>query len=427
MVDVARPLEALDGLDRYPDVRVYVTDGPDLVGSVDIHNARRPVSEQRLRDEIAEALGLDLVQRAMRSALSPGNPRPPRLPPGIPVSIVVPTCGRKDDLRRCLASLFAQRTERPVEVIVVDNRPHSPATRDLLREFPTVRVVEEHRQGLSYARNAGFAAAAGDILVATDDDVIAPPDWLEKLVAPFARAEVMAVTGNVLPLELETESQVMFEAYGGLGKGFGRLEVGGDWFRRFRSSVPTWILGATANAAFRASVLEDEKIGMLDEALGAGTPTGCSEDTYLFYRILKQDHTLVYDPSAWVWHRHRDTMESLRQQLFAYSKGHVAYHLTTLMREGDRRALIRLGWSLPRRYAGRALSTLRGHSEYPLALLAVEIAGSCAGPFALWRSRGRVRRFGPGLRRERHSHRARGPNPESGTQPSPPPEASHAL
>ena len=43
----------------------------------------------------------------------------------------------------------------------------------------------------------------------------------------------------------------------------------------------------------------------MDEALGAGMPTGCSEDTYLFYKILKAGYTLVYEPSADVWHRHR--------------------------------------------------------------------------------------------------------------------------
>ena len=39
----------------------------------------------------------------------------------------------------------------------------------------------------------------------TDDDVWMPVDWLDRLVAPFRRSDVMAVTGNVLPAELETK------------------------------------------------------------------------------------------------------------------------------------------------------------------------------------------------------------------------------
>ena len=42
----------------------------------------------------------------------------------------------------------------------------------------------------------------------------------------------MAVTGHVLPVELETGAQCKFEAYGGLGKGFTRFEADGEWFRR---------------------------------------------------------------------------------------------------------------------------------------------------------------------------------------------------
>jgi len=218
-------------------------------------------------------------------------------------------------------------------------------------------------------------------------------------VAPFARGEVMAVTGHVLPRELDFPSQCLFEAYGGLGKGFTRFEVDGRWFRQRRGAVPTWNIGATANAAFRASLFADPAIGMLDEALGAGMPTGCSEDTYLFYKILKANHVIAYEPTAWVWHRHRRDAAALRQQIYCYSKGHVAYHLTTLVNDGDPRALIRLFYTLPRTFAKRAWVRLRGWSDYPLSLILLEMAGTVAGPLALWRSRRRVRRFGPGARR----------------------------
>jgi len=80
----------------------------------------------------------------------------------------------------------------------------------------------------------------GDIVVATDDDVSMPPDWLETLVAPFVRSDVMIVTGNVLPLELETPAQRLFELYGGLGRGSEPRIVNRDWFNQFKRSVPTW-------------------------------------------------------------------------------------------------------------------------------------------------------------------------------------------
>ena len=400
-VDLSEPLRAITDVGRYPRTRVFVKDEGILIGSVDIANSEGPISVPRLRDAIANGLAYVLMQRAVDRQIAIGPPA--RLSPDMSVSIVLPTCNRPDDLRHCLAALRAQRTERRMEIVVIDNRP-GPAspTPAVVREFDDVCLIEEPRPGLSYARNAGFAAATGDILIAIDDDVTVPEGWLERLVAPFARPEVMAVTGHVLPIELETNSQCQFEAYGGLGKGFTGFEVDGRWFRFLRVAVPTWNIGATANAAFRATIFSDPRIGVLDEALGAGTPTGCSEDTYLFYRILKAEHTIVYDPTAWVWHRHRRDDAALRHQIYSYSKGHVAYHLTTLMKDGDARALIRLGYSLPKTYLRRAWERLRGRSEYPLSLILTEVAGSLAGPWALWQSRRRVRRLGPGARPKPH-------------------------
>jgi GT2 family glycosyltransferase len=392
MVELSDPMRGIDDVASYPRTRVFVQDDGVLIGSTDIPNRRAAISETRLRRAIADGLAYPIMSRAIDKQLDPG--RATQLDRATSVSIVIPTCNRPDDLRRCLSALQAQDGFRRVEIVVVDNRPGAGATREVLREFPDVVAIEEQRPGLSYARNAGFVAAKGDLLVAIDDDVTVPTGWLERLVAPFARPEVMAVTGHVLPAELETESQCRFEAYGGLGKGYKRFEVDASWFRSMRAAVPTWHLGATANAAFRASVFLDPGIGLLDEALGAGMPTGCSEDTYLFYRLLKAGHTIVYEPSAWVWHRHRSDMAALKHQIYSYSKGHVAYHLTTLLRDRDPRALVRLGWSLPKVYFRRTYARLRSRSDYPLRLIVTELAGNLAGPWALWQARRRVRRLG---------------------------------
>ncbi|MGH3087469.1 MAG: glycosyltransferase family 2 protein, partial [Rubrobacteraceae bacterium] len=317
----------------------------------------------------------------------------------LPVSVVVATCDRPDDLRECLRSLTSQNTSRSVEVVVVDNHPASGLAPPVVAEFPGVALVDETRQGLAYARNKGFTASRGEVVIATDDDVAAPPDWLEKLVAPFARPEVMAATGNVLPLELETLAQRRFEEYGGLGRGFAPKEADGEWFTSFRDrAAPTWELGATANAAFRAGVFGHPEIGLMDEALGPGTSTGVGEDTYLFYKILKAGYAISYEPSAYVWHRHRREMSGLRGQIYNYSKGHVAYQLTTLLRDRDSRAvkdlLVRLPkWHL-KRLASYAKRLLLGGNRYPLSLTLLEIQGNIAGPWCLWKSRRRVRREG---------------------------------
>jgi hypothetical protein len=187
-VDIAQRVDPIVDVSGYSLTRVFVTDGGVLLGSVDVANARQPISATRLRDAVANGLSYTLMKRALEKQL--GLDRTADLPLDVSVSIVIPTCNRADDLRRCLQALRHVRTPRRCEIVVIDNRP-GPAspTPAVVRDFPDVRLIEEHRPGLSYARNAGFAAATGDILIAIDDDVVVSDGWLERLVAPFARPE----------------------------------------------------------------------------------------------------------------------------------------------------------------------------------------------------------------------------------------------
>ena len=399
LVDVSRPFPGLQDAEHHARARVLVTRDGRALADLVVPLRGRALSECRLHDAVAR----DLTRRFARRATEPKDlartldahvmgPAVP-LAPDVTASIVVATRNRPDGLRVCLRALAAQDSPRPVEIVVVDNDPASGATAPVVAEFPGVRLLNEPRQGLAYARNAGFLASRGELLVTTDDDVTMPPCWLEELLAPFARPEVAAVTGLVWPASLDEPAQRLFEAYGGLGRGLRPIEADPEWFRGFRiRAAPTWDLGATANAAMRASVLRE--IGMMDEALGPGTPTGCGEDTDLFYRILKRGHTLRYEPRACVRHHHRNTPPALRRQIYGYSKGHVAYNLTTLLRDGDRRAIVRLLLELPHGHLRRAWDRVRRRTEYPLWLLLLEIGGNLAGPWSLWRSRHRVRRLG---------------------------------
>jgi GT2 family glycosyltransferase len=414
-VDLCQCPRTLTDVADYPVTRVFVSRANRLLGHVEIANEHGTISSTRLHDAVVEHFNLKLLPESDTSSLNfvtaeiltilrrhymqtNGTSKSDtfgRLPVDIPVSIVIATYDRPNLLRKCLRSILGQETSRPVEIIVVDNHPASHLTPPVVAKFPEVVLVNEPRQGLSYARNAGIVASKGKIIIATDDDVLSPSGWLEKLVAPFARDDVMIVTGNVLPFQLETSARKLFEIYGGLQRGFERREADKNWFESFkRRAVPTWELGATANVAFRAILFSDPQIGLLDEVLGPGTPTCCGEDTYLFYKVLNAGYSLVYEPEAYVWHEHRRDISSLRRQIYGYSKGHVAYHLTTLIRDHDLRSLSRLMIDLPRWHLRSIKQWIHGRRTYPLSLVMIEIMGHLVGPFALWRSWRRVKREG---------------------------------
>ena len=410
-IELSQPLEPLTGLEDYSQVRIFISWHKSPFGSVAYKNRNRNIPVITLSRLIVENFNGKLLNlsdstawdnvwaRAVDTIVQEYRLKTPHtleaLPDDIPVSVVIATFDRPDDLRNCLHHLQAQQTNRKVEIVVVDNHPESGLTPPVIKEFKDIVLVKELRQGLAYARNAGFVASSGDILVTTDDDVTVPPDWLEKLLQPFTQPDVMVVTGNVLPLELENRYQQAFENYGGLGRGFDAVKVEGNWYDLFpHKPSPTWSLGATANAAFRATIFNHPDIGLMDECLGPGMPSGVGEDTYLFYKTLKAGYSIFYEPKAFVWHKHRKTKQALNRQLYGYSKGHVAYNLTTWLRDGDWRGLAQVLLGLPYAHYYRIKEYLLGQSDYPISLIFLEIRGNLAGPWSLWRSRVRVRQEG---------------------------------
>jgi glycosyltransferase involved in cell wall biosynthesis len=105
------------------------------------------------------------------------------------LSIIIPTWNNAARLRITLASFAAaRRPGGPWEVIVVNNNC-TDGTDEVLGEYVgplPLRAVHEHRQGLSFARNAGLEAATGRLAVFADDDVEVVPEWMEVYRRAFA-------------------------------------------------------------------------------------------------------------------------------------------------------------------------------------------------------------------------------------------------
>ena len=108
------------------------------------------------------------------------------------ISVVLCTWNRAPLLRAALAALRDQRTNVAFELIVVDNAS-TDGTPELLRQLadqtPHLRVIHEGRQGLSFARNSGIAAARAPLIAFTDDDVRVGTGWIEA-IAEIGRAHV---------------------------------------------------------------------------------------------------------------------------------------------------------------------------------------------------------------------------------------------
>jgi glycosyltransferase involved in cell wall biosynthesis len=116
------------------------------------------------------------------------------------VSILICTRDRAESLRQTLAAMESHDFPASCELVVVDNAS-TDHTLDIVRSTRIagvpVRYVREERRGLSNARNAAVAAARGEVLLFTDDDVRPVPGWAAAMCAPIAAGRAEVVAGGV--------------------------------------------------------------------------------------------------------------------------------------------------------------------------------------------------------------------------------------
>jgi glycogen synthase len=116
------------------------------------------------------------------------------------VSVVICTyTAQRGELLAAAIESVRRQTLPPREIVVVVD--HDPGLLRRARErWPEVVAVENAgAPGLSGARTTGVAAARGTLVAFLDDDAVAAPDWLERIIEPYANPAVVGVGGEVAP------------------------------------------------------------------------------------------------------------------------------------------------------------------------------------------------------------------------------------
>jgi GT2 family glycosyltransferase len=375
LLAIVRLAEDPIGVATFPVDRGRVTRA-QLAGGVAAQLGRQLDEAYERRDLTSDSPGS--IDISARDAVTDGSPCPS-------ISVVVPTCANPGPLERCLRSILRSEYD-DFEVIVVENRPRSSETARLLVERfagdGRLRYVEEPRPSASLARNAGLAAAEGEVVAFTDDDVIVDPLWLRASAAALtAGPQVACVTGLILPLALEDDSQLLLEQFAGFGKGFVPKTYRLPEAREENPLLPyaAGSLGSGASIVMLTAVARE--LGGFDPALGPATPARGGEDLDLLARLLRSGYALSYEPRAIVWHEHPDGSTRLRRQVFSYGIGLGAMLGKQLIACPRRRDFVR---AIPRgvRYLRDPGSrkNVGKPAAYPRELTKLERRGMLIGP-----------------------------------------------
>ena len=198
------------------------------------------------------------------------------------VSVIIPSFESHATARATLESL-RQQTFRDFETILIDSS-ESDAIAQIARDFPEVRFHRAEQRLLPHeARNVGVKLARHDLLLFTDPDIVAKPDWIERLLAAHG-ATTGAIAGAVSSLQK-------------------------TWLCRgiHLAKFDLWLPGGPPRTVpIAASVNFLCSRALLAEA-GGFDGREMIGDTLLSWELVRRGNALHFAPDAVVDHDHRST------------------------------------------------------------------------------------------------------------------------
>jgi len=135
------------------------------------------------------------------------------------LSFVVPAFNEEAYIGDCLESILQQtrHMQDSTEIIVVNNAS-TDRTREVALSYPGVRVIDEPRKGLTFARQAGFLASTGSIIANVDSDSRLTRGWLDRVLTEFrSNSRLAGFSGPFVYYDLTPQQRRLVKVFYFLG------------------------------------------------------------------------------------------------------------------------------------------------------------------------------------------------------------------
>ena len=284
------------------------------------------------------------------------------------LSVIVCTNNNIDGLRNCIAALKCSISEKD-EIIVVDYSKEHNYTELLLKNYPRIIHIKESNLSLSKARNSGIMMAKNSIVAFTDERVMVSKTWADEIRNSFLNKNVMAISGLVIPVEINSATQLFFNRKWAYNRGYSEQIFDYKYFTdHIENRVPFWGIAVRSNMAFRKSIFE--KVSLFDEDMDNQII-----DEIMVYTILSKGWECVYQPKIYVYEQAKINTKELKKQLYNHMKAQTFWLLQT-------KKYNPIYKNLPVHYFRRYKHYCKGGQLESISGIKAEIRGILAGTVA---------------------------------------------
>jgi glycosyltransferase involved in cell wall biosynthesis len=199
-------------------------------------------------------------------------------------SIVIPTFNRRAILLRTLEKLFQQKmsaSEYEIIVVVDGSTDGTTAALAELRPQCEFRVIEQENRGQATARNAGWRAARGELVIFLDDDMFCDPTLVQEHCLVHSRSGLALVGVGAIFLTDDSPRTLAAECF--------NREIGA-FSRQYSRNPAMAVPRVFANTSLRRELLE--RTGGFDPRFRV------REDAELSARLLSAGAAFEFIPAA---------------------------------------------------------------------------------------------------------------------------------
>ena len=212
-------------------------------------------------------------------------------------SVIIPFYNKERSLEACIKALLSQDFPRDNYELIAVNNNSTDSSLEIIKRYPSIRLIYEEQQNPYAARNRGACHANGSVMVFTDADTEARADWLSNIYHSMEKNGYDILIGWYIPARpirlLQIHGKLVSE----------RIK------KAIKRNAPSMLTACAANLVIKKEIFQKE---------GLFQNMSNSEDMYFAIRCLEKGYNVGFDENIEIKRNDVDSVSIFLLKNFIY-------------------------------------------------------------------------------------------------------------